>query len=262
MDGRHAVGWGGGEAPNTRQSVIFQCDPLHSVAKVTLDMETFKALASQTRLQVLRALDERRKTLSELSKGLELNKATVHEHLQLLVAVGLVKKRDDEGRKWIYYELTWQGERLLHPQDTTTFAVLLGFSVAAAGGGVFMLGRALDWWMAEQSLKGTPEGAPGGAPDEGDPEAADAPADDDAAGDTAQQSTADESGEGNGTGDGAPADGDGDADGRSLGDGDAADTDSSPWWSMDDPDGILALLLLATAVLLAVLGNAVRRRRR
>ena len=80
-----------------------------SVAKVVLDSEVFKALASPTRLAVLRSLDERRKTVTELARDLELNKATVHEHLQLLVATGLIKKRDDEGRKWIYYELTWRG---------------------------------------------------------------------------------------------------------------------------------------------------------
>ena len=119
------------------------------MVKVTLDAETFKALASATRLTVLRALDERRKTLTELSKDLDLNKATVHEHLALLMSAGLVKKCDDEGRKWIYYELTWRGEKILHPQETTTFNVLLGLGVAAAGGGLAMLGRSLGWWLAE-----------------------------------------------------------------------------------------------------------------
>ncbi len=117
------------------------------MVKITLDAETFKALASTTRLTVLRALDQRRKTLTELSRDLDLNKATVHEHLQLLTAADLIRKRDDEGRKWIYYELTWRGQRLMHPQETTTFNVLLGLSVAAAGGGVTMLGRALGWWL-------------------------------------------------------------------------------------------------------------------
>lgn len=121
------------------------------MARITLDARTFQALASSTRLTVLRALDERRKTLTELARDLELNKATVHEHLQLLTSAGLVRKRDDEGRKWIYYELTWTGERLLHPQETTTFNVLLGLAVAAAGGGVVMLGRALGWWLATQA---------------------------------------------------------------------------------------------------------------
>lgn len=111
--------------------------------RITLDAETFRALASTTRLSVLRALDERRKTLSELSRDLALNKATVHEHLQLLSAAELVKKRDDEGRKWIYYELTWRGQKILHPQETTTFNVLLGLSILAAGGGGALLASAL-----------------------------------------------------------------------------------------------------------------------
>src|SRR5437773_1504625 len=106
------------------------------VAKVTLDAETFRALASSTRLAVLRALGERRKTLTELARDLDLNKATLHEHLQLLSTADLVRKRDDEGRKWIYYELTWRGQRLLNPQETTTFNVLLGLGTLAAGGRV------------------------------------------------------------------------------------------------------------------------------
>jgi len=114
-----------------------------SVVRITLDAETFKALASPTRLTVLRALDERRKTLTEISRDLSLNKATVHEHLALLTAAQLVRKRDDEGRKWIYYELTWTGQKILHPQETTTFNVLLGLGIAAAGGGVGMLAYSL-----------------------------------------------------------------------------------------------------------------------
>jgi DNA-binding transcriptional ArsR family regulator len=124
------------------------------VAKITLDADTFRALASSTRLTVLKALSERRKTLTELSRDLNLNKATVHEHMALLTAAGLVRKRDDEGRKWIYYELTWTGQRILHPEATTTFNLLLGLSVAAAGGGVAMLGRALGWWLQDRSDAG------------------------------------------------------------------------------------------------------------
>lgn len=136
------------------------------MVKITLDAETFKALASSTRLTVLRALDERRKTLTELARDLDLNKATIHEHLQLLSAAELIRKRDDEGRKWIYYELTWRGQRLLHPQETTTFNVLLGLSVLAAGGGAAMLGRAMGWWLQSQ---------PSSAPEPG-PEAFSGPA--------------------------------------------------------------------------------------
>ena len=124
---------------------------MRTVSKITLDAETFKALASATRLTVLKALGERRKTLTELSRDLALNKATVHEHLQLLLAADLVRKRDDEGRKWIYYELTWTGQKILRPEATTSFSVLLGLSALAAGGVVFTLGQALDWWGATAS---------------------------------------------------------------------------------------------------------------
>jgi DNA-binding transcriptional ArsR family regulator len=127
------------------------------VVKITLDAETFKALASSTRLTVLRALDQRRKTLTELARDLNLNKATVHEHLQLLTAADLVRKRDDEGRKWIYYELTWRGEKILHPQETTTFNLLLGISMAAAGGGAGMLALAIHRWAQERPMQAVQE---------------------------------------------------------------------------------------------------------
>lgn len=131
------------------------------VAKITLDADTFRALASSTRLTVLKSLDERRKTLTELSRDLALNKATVHEHMALLTAAGLVRKRDDEGRKWIYYELTWTGQRILHPEATTTFNLLLALSVAAAGGGVAMLGRAMGWWLEDTIAGRQSDGAEG-----------------------------------------------------------------------------------------------------
>jgi DNA-binding transcriptional ArsR family regulator len=148
------------------------------VAKITLDADTFRALASSTRLTVLKALSERRKTLTELSRDLNLNKATVHEHMALLTAAGLVRKRDDEGRKWIYYELTWTGQRILHPEATTTFNLLLGLSVAAAGGGVAMLGRALGWWLQDKADDGAGARTMGMPPEGSQP--ADAPPAEDA----------------------------------------------------------------------------------
>jgi hypothetical protein len=82
--------------------------------------------------------------------------------MALLTAAGLVRKRDDEGRKWIYYELTWTGQRILHPEATTTFNLLLGLSVAAAGGGVAMLGRAMGWWLDGQAGKASDSAPEGG----------------------------------------------------------------------------------------------------
>lgn len=202
------------------------------MAKVTLDMETFKALASETRLSVLRALDTRRKTLSELSRELDLNKATVHEHLQLLSATGLVEKKD-EGRKWIYYELSWRGQRLLHPQETTTFSILLGLSIAAAGGGFFVLGQALQWWLHDPepaSQDAAPESAGLMAADSGESQS-----DESAPAERGNQ-TAEELAAGQDTA--------------------AADVD------FFDDGGVLSILLLTTAVLLAGLASILRYRRK
>ncbi len=217
------------------------------MAKVTLDLETFKALASTSRLQVLKALDERRKTLSEISRDLDLNKATVHEHLQVLVTTGLVKKLD-EGRKWIYYELSWQGQRLLHPQESTTFSVLLGLSVLAAGGSAALFGQALGWWWQSHSLttidEGTLPNAAGAeemrqdAPPEsegGEPESAP----------VAPESTGNET-------DTAMVAAEPDGSDASLL---QAPADDGFW----DESGILSVLLLVTAVLLAAVAWAVRR---
>lgn len=211
------------------------------VAKITLDADTFRALASSTRLTVLKALDERRKTLTELSRDLALNKATVHEHMQLLTAAGLVRKRDDEGRKWIYYELTWTGQRILHPEATTTFNLLLGLSIAAAGGGVAMLGRALGWWLAEHKPAADEDfqtfGGEGAQQDS-------APADSASGGSSAASSGTEDSRQ---IALQQPAPGQPEADHGS---------------SFFDDGGWLALALLGACVLFIVLGWAVRRKLR
>lgn len=102
------------------------------MTKVTLDMNTFKALASDTRLDILKALDKKSLSLKDISKVTNLNKATLHEHLTKLNEAGLVKKKEREGHKWVYYKLTWKGEGLLHPENTrivvmfsTTFISLI-----------------------------------------------------------------------------------------------------------------------------------------
>ena len=86
--------------------------------KITLDRNMFKALASETRLNILKTLDGKKLGLNEISKTINLNKATLHEHLTKLNDAGLVKRTEREGHKWIYYKLTWKGESLLHPENT------------------------------------------------------------------------------------------------------------------------------------------------
>lgn len=104
---------------------------------ITLDQESFKALASEVRVDILKKLDERRQTVTDLSGLLNLSKPTLLEHLEKLQAAGLVK-RVDEGRKWIYYELSQKGKKLLHPEKVAIILALSTVAVLAAVG-VFLL---------------------------------------------------------------------------------------------------------------------------
>src|SRR5438093_1316304 len=106
-------------------------------AKITLDQESFKALASDVRVGILKRLDVRRETVTDLSNLLSLSKPTLLEHLEKLQSAGLVK-RVDEGRKWIYYELSDKGRKILHP-ERVAITLVLGLAVALAAIGAFPL---------------------------------------------------------------------------------------------------------------------------
>ena len=109
------------------------------MSKVTLDMSTFKALASDTRLDILRALDGKKMGLKDISQATKLNKATLHEHLTKLNEAGLVKRKEREGHKWVYYKLTWKGECLLHPENTRIVVLFSATFVALAAGIIQMI---------------------------------------------------------------------------------------------------------------------------
>lgn len=98
--------------------------------KITLDRDMFKALASETRLEILKTLDGKKLGLNEISNKINLNKATLHEHLSKLYNAGLVNRHEREGHKWVYYNLTWKGESLLHPENTRIMVMFSLTSIA------------------------------------------------------------------------------------------------------------------------------------
>ncbi|MEE9224326.1 MAG: winged helix-turn-helix domain-containing protein [Thermoplasmata archaeon] len=95
---------------------------------VTLDTESMKALSSEARGRILKALDEKKMTLSDLSRELYLSKPTLKEHLAKLESTQLVRKAD-EGRKWKYYSLSRKGRQILHP-GLIRFKILFSFSLS------------------------------------------------------------------------------------------------------------------------------------
>ena len=118
------------------------------MSKVTLDINAFKALASDVRLDILRTLDGKKLSLKDISNATNLNKATLYEHLSKLNEAGLIKRKEREGHKWVYYKLSWKGESLLHP-DNTKIVVLFSTAFIALWVGIiqviwYIRGRMID----------------------------------------------------------------------------------------------------------------------
>jgi DNA-binding transcriptional ArsR family regulator len=131
--------------------------------RITLDRNTFKALASETRVDILKKLEGTQKTVSELARELNMNKATMYQHLEQLRTVGLVKRLDGAERnttvkmdpleeptvgpprKWVYYKLTFKGKNVVNP-GKVKFAVMLAVVgiIAVAILAIFMANLALN----------------------------------------------------------------------------------------------------------------------
>ncbi len=85
--------------------------------EIVLDRESFKALAADSRVAILKKLAKRRMTGAELSEEMGFSPSTVKEHLDNLEKVGLVAKaHEGVERKWKYYELTSKGRRIVEPK--------------------------------------------------------------------------------------------------------------------------------------------------
>ncbi|WP_067049513.1 ArsR/SmtB family transcription factor [Methanofollis ethanolicus] len=91
---------------------------------LVLDRNRCKVLASQTRVAILKALDRRRLSLSEVAGECDLALSTVHEQMTHLVEAGFVVSEND-GHRWVYYALTPDGKAILHPNKQVKVLVVL-----------------------------------------------------------------------------------------------------------------------------------------
>jgi len=76
-----------------------------------------KALTVDTRTDILKLLEDRPMTASELSRKLNKHVTTVSEHLDVLNKSNLIERVERPGKKWIYYKLSKPGQRILHPES-------------------------------------------------------------------------------------------------------------------------------------------------
>jgi ArsR family transcriptional regulator len=102
--------------------------------RVELDKKSLFALASDTRLEILKALQPMRRTVSQLSEALDIDKAAVYRHLKKMEEGGLVVRQEDHG--FVYYGLSWKARDLMSPNENTKIIILISsvfvFSILAA----------------------------------------------------------------------------------------------------------------------------------
>lgn len=94
--------------------------------RVELDKKALFALASDTRLEILRALEPTRRTVSQLAESVNIDKAAIHRHLKKLEEGGFVKRFEDHG--FVYYGLSWKARDILAPNENTKVIIVLSCS--------------------------------------------------------------------------------------------------------------------------------------
>lgn len=100
--------------------------PRESQMRVELDKRALFALASDTRLDILRALQPMRRTVTQLADSLGIDKAAVYRHLKTLEEGGFVKRYEDHG--FVYYGLSWKARDIMSPNENTKIIITLSAS--------------------------------------------------------------------------------------------------------------------------------------
>ncbi len=113
--------------------------------RVELDKKSILALASDTRLEILKSLQPMRRTVSQLSEAVNVDKAAVHRHLKKMEEGGLVKRYEEHG--FVYYGLSWKARDLLAPTENTKIVILLSVTWLLLLAALFFLSAGL---MAEK----------------------------------------------------------------------------------------------------------------
>jgi DNA-binding transcriptional ArsR family regulator len=86
---------------------------------------------NQTKIEILKSLRERKKTVSELSKELGVTKPSVYRHLIHLTAHEFARRLEN-GNKFVYYCLTEKGKRYVEYISALILS-LISSAIASVG---------------------------------------------------------------------------------------------------------------------------------
>lgn len=87
-------------------------------------IRSIQDIFTTSRSRILSQLKSRPHTVSELSRITGYSKPTLSYHLERLLETGMVK-RVENGRKWVYYELTEKGRRIIKQDIALTVSLLV-----------------------------------------------------------------------------------------------------------------------------------------
>ena len=101
---------------------------------IELDGVILDALASGTRRNILKKIQVKPMTVSELARELTINKSAIFTHLIVLQKADMISKRSNEN-EFVYYELTIKGKNIIKRDENVKLVIYL-----AASGFVFIAG--------------------------------------------------------------------------------------------------------------------------
>lgn len=103
--------------------------------KVELDRKALFALASDSRIEILKELQAQRRTVTQLADSLDIDKGAIHRHLKKLEEGGLVTRYEDHG--FVYYGLSWKARDLIAPGENTKIVITFALSLLLVIGAVW-----------------------------------------------------------------------------------------------------------------------------
>ncbi len=105
--------------------------------KVELDKKALFALASDSRMEILKALHPQRRTVAQLADQLGIDKAAVHRHLKKLEEGELVTRFEDHG--FVYYGLSWKARDVVSPGENTKIIIIFGMGLLMVGAAIMAI---------------------------------------------------------------------------------------------------------------------------
>ncbi|MDD1743664.1 MAG: winged helix-turn-helix domain-containing protein [Methanomassiliicoccales archaeon] len=131
--------------------------------RVELDKQALFALASDSRIEILKALGPQRRTVTQLADSMGIDKAAVHRHLKKLEEGGFVVRDEDHG--FVYYGLSWKARDIISPGENTKIVIVFAMGWLMVAGAAVAIWTALSG-IAARGAEVTQGSTPGGAGDQ------------------------------------------------------------------------------------------------